>query len=371
MLETCDACARRSRLVGVLAGHLEHKRADRVRIREVLALPDDALIEALGGTLAPQLAAEHEEADPDDLRAAWRAADVTSVCRHEPEYPPGLHDLTDAPAVLHVHGDAERLAELTGAGVPAVAIVGARRASATGLELAADLGRGLAVAGVTVVSGMALGIDSAAHRGALDAPRPLTVAVLACGPETAYPAGRRRLHAELAERALVVSELPPGTSAFRWAFPARNRIIAALSEMTVVVEAARRSGSLITADLAADLGREIGAVPGSPLAWHSGGANALLRDGAHVIRDARDVLDDVLGPVAEEEATGSRALAAPAGLPVGLREALERVARGEDTAAALAAHTGDPGGALAALTELELLGLVERRAGGRYVACAR
>lgn len=369
-MRACDDCARRSRLVGVLAGHLERRRVDRVRIREVLALPDEALIDALGGALAPEITAAHEAADPDALRTAWAAAGVTSVCRHEAAYPPGLHDLADAPAVLHVHGAPERLSVLTGDGVPAVAVVGARRASATGLELAAELGRGLAVCGVTVVSGMALGIDSAAHRGALDGPSPTTVAVLARGPEQAYPASRRRLHAELAERALVVSELPPGTTAFRWAFPARNRLIAALARMTVVVEAAERSGSLITADLAADLGREIGAVPGSPLAWHSGGANALLRDGAHVVRHARDVLDDVVGPTADA-LLEAQAPPTPAGLPPGLRDALERVARGADTAAALAAGTGDPGGALAALTELELLGLVERRAGGRYVPCSR
>ncbi len=147
---------------------------------------------------------------------------------------------------------------------------------------------------MTVVSGMALGIDSAAHEGALEGGA-RTVAVLACGPEYAYPPRRRPLHGALVEQALVISELPPGTTPYRWAFPARNRIIAALAEMTVVVEAAERSGSLITAEIALDLGREVGAVPGAPAAWHSAGANALLRDGARVVRSALDVIDDVVG----------------------------------------------------------------------------
>jgi DNA processing protein len=363
----CDGCARRSRLIGRLAGHLEQRRADRVRIREVLALPDERLIEALGGLLAGRIAAEHAATDPDAVRAAWSAAGTTAVCRHAGAYPAGLADLADAPAVLHVHGDPQHLDRLTGAHVPAVAVVGARRASADGLEIAAQLGRGLAAAGVSVVSGMALGIDSAAHRGALEAPGARTVAVLACGPEIAYPASRRRLHAELADRALVVSELPPGTPAYRWAFPARNRLIAALAGMTVVVEAAERSGSLITADLAADLGRDIGAVPGSPSAWHAGGTNALLRDGAHVVRGARDVLDDVLGPRPAEAAAGPGA-----GLELedDLRALAQAVARGHGTIASLVAAGTAPAAALAGLTELELLGVLERRPGGRYVVRA-
>jgi DNA processing protein len=195
--------------------------------------------------------------------------------------------------------------------------------------------------------------------------------VLGCGPEQAYPASRRRLHAELADRALVVSELPPGTPAFRWAFPARNRLIAALAGMTVVVEAAERSGSLITAELAADLGRDLGAVPGSPASWHSAGTNALLRDGAHVIRDARDVLDDVLGVMPAAPGPGLETDSAIGRVPADLRELYAAVASGVDTASALIPRAGDPGEVLAALTELELLGAIARRPGGRYVATAR
>src|SRR6185312_15363204 len=123
-----------------------------------------------------------------------------------------------------------------------------------------ELGRDLAAAGMVVVSGMAFGIDACAHRGALESGR--TVAVLGCGADVAYPATHRSLWRRLQERGLVLSELPPGTGAWRWAFPARNRIMAALAAMTVIVEGEERSGSLITADLAADLGRDLGAVPG-------------------------------------------------------------------------------------------------------------
>ncbi len=173
-------------------------------------------------------------------------------------------------------------------------VVGARRASSYGREIARELGRELAAAGFLVVSGLAFGIDACAHRGALDAG--LTVAVLGCGADVAYPAAHRSLWRRISEQGLVLSELPPGTGAWRWTFPARNRIMAALAGMTVVVEAAQRSGSLITADLAADLGRDLGAVPGPVNSRASAGANDLLAGGACLIRDAQDVLDAMLGP---------------------------------------------------------------------------
>ncbi len=365
----CDRCLRRSWLVAHLAAYLERLRADRGRIREVLALPDERLIGALAGRHGDAVADEWRALDVAALRRSWRAAGVTSICRHEPEYPSGLHDLGDPPAVLHVAGDAARLARLLASdGRPAVAVVGARRATADGRATARALGRGLSAAGVTVVSGMAMGIDAAVHEGALEGGA-ATVAVLACGPEHAYPASRAPLHAELVGRALVVAELPPGTAPFRWAFPARNRIIAALAEMTIVIEAAERSGSLITAEIAMDLGREVGATPGAPSAWHSAGANALLRDGARFVRDATDVLDDVLG--AGEADVARAAEFAAAGLSPEQRRILEDLDRGCDTPGALAAARRDVGTVLAALTELELLGHVVRHPGGRYARSGR
>ena len=173
-------------------------------------------------------------------------------------------------------------------------VVGARRASSYGREVARELARELAAAGQVVVSGLAFGIDACAHRGALEGGG-LTVAVLGCGADVSYPAAHRSLWRRVGELGLVLSELPPGTGAWRWTFPARNRIMAALAGMTVVVEAAERSGSLITADLAADLGRDLGAVPGPVGSRLSAGPNHLLAGGACVVRDAQDVLDAMLG----------------------------------------------------------------------------
>ena len=180
-------------------------------------------------------------ARPSSARDCRRPAGTT------PAYPARLRDLDDAPAALFVAGGVARLEALAGAdleqGPRAVAVVGTRRASADGLEVARALGRGLAAAGVTVVSGMALGVDSAAHAGALESSG-RTVAVLAGGADVPYPPSKARLHQLIGERGCVVGELPPGFVAMRWCFPARNRIIAALAHMTIVVEAARRSGSL-------------------------------------------------------------------------------------------------------------------------------
>ncbi len=196
LMDVCDACARRSWLVGRLAGHLEKRRGEREVIREVLALPDDQLIVALGGLLAGGIAAEYAAVGADDLRARWTAGGSHAICRHSPRYPARLHDLSDGPAVLHVRGELARVEALLAA--PAVAIVGARKASEDGRELARSLGRGLSAAGVTVVSGMALGIDAAAHEGAIDAGAN-SIAVLACGPEIAYPRSRASA-APLADR---------------------------------------------------------------------------------------------------------------------------------------------------------------------------
>jgi DNA processing protein len=156
------------------------------------------------------------------------------------------------------------------------------------------LGRGLGSAGLAVVSGLALGIDATAHRGCLDGAG-LPVAILACSPEFAYPSRHRRLHERVSRAGVVLSELPPGTAAHRWSFPARNRIMAGLAAMTVVVEAAEPSGSLITAEFARDLGRPVAAVPGRITARMARGTNGLLRDGAIPVTGTEDVLDELFG----------------------------------------------------------------------------
>jgi DNA processing protein len=358
----CGACLSRTWLIARLAGSIEIARHQRRRLREILALPDEELIAAVGGVRASTVAEELERLDIDALREAVERARLEAICRHDARYPARLRDLLDAPVALFVAGGAARLAQLAGGaledGPRAVAVVGTRRASADGLEVGASLGRGLAAAEVTVVSGMALGVDSAAHAGAVTTTG-RTVAVLAGGADVPYPPTKARLYERIVERGCVVSELPPGFVAMRWCFPARNRIIAALGHMTVVVEAARRSGSLITAEIAIDLGREVGAVPGPVTAWRSAGTNALLRDGATLIRDAGDALDMAVGVDRHEPSLLH--------LEPRLRALLGAVADGRDTLAALTSAAADVGPTLAGLTELELLGHLRRAPGGRYV----
>jgi DNA processing protein len=363
----CDACLRRTWLVARLAGAIEIARHEKRVLRELLALRDDELIAALGDAAGGDVAAEFEGADPAAVRAAADAAGLAAICRHDEGYPGALSALRDRPAVLFVAAREDpigRLARLVGAregeAPPTVSIVGARRASPEGLEIARALARSVTAAGVTVVSGMALGIDSAAHAGALDCGAG-TVAILASAADVPYPSSKRSLYRGILETGCVISEMPPGFKPFRWCFPARNRTIAALGRMTVVVEAAERSGSLITAEVAADLGRDVGAIPGSITSWRAKGTNALLHDGAVLVRDTDDVLDAVLGP--------DRLLRADpgAGLPPRLASLMRAVSGGRDTLAALAGTPDQAQSTLAALTELELQGRLSRAAGGRYI----
>ncbi len=203
----------------------------------------------------------------------------------EPAYPELLARLDDAPPALAVLGNPALLS------ARAVAVVGSRNASANGQRLAGLLATDLAAAGLPVVSGLARGIDAAAHRGALASGT--TIGCIAGGIDIAYPAENAKLQDEIAQRGALVAEAPPGTSPQARHFPRRNRIIAGLSLGVVVVEAAPRSGSLITARLATEAGREVFAVPGSPLDPRSRGANGLIRDGAILVESAQDVLDSL------------------------------------------------------------------------------
>jgi DNA processing protein len=367
----CDACLRRTWLVARLAGAIEIARHERRVLRELLALSDESLIAALGDAAGGDVAAEFDDADPAAMRTAAEAAGLAAVCRHDGAYPASLGDLRDRPAVLFVAAAEDPLARLvalvgdtTSDAPPTVSIVGARRASPDGLEVARALSAGITSAGIAVVSGMALGIDSAAHAGALDAGGG-TVAVLASGADIPYPASKAPLYRRILDRGCVISEMPPGTAPRRWCFPARNRTIAALGRMTVVVEAAERSGSLITAEVAADLGRDVGAIPGPITSWRAKGTNALLHDGAVLVRAPDDVLDAVVGldrPPNDD---------AGAGLPPRLASIMRAVSGGRDTLAALAGTPDQAQTMLAALTELELQGRLRRVAGGRYVVVPR
>jgi DNA processing protein len=290
----CPECLRRSWLLALLAPYMEKTSGEAPGrgISELLGFCNEDLVQRVASREGPRLLARVAAMSERRLREELAAAQSWACCHHEQLYPDALRDAPNAPWALIGRGEAALLEDLTASDT--VTVVGARRASTYGREVARNLGRELAEAGIVVVSGLAFGVDACAHRGALEAGR--TFAVLGCGPDVAYPASHRSLWRRICERGLVLSELPPGAGAWRWTFPARNRIMAALGGMTVVVEAAERSGSLITAEIAADLGRDLGAVPGPVTSRSSAGPNSLLAGGAHVIRGAQDVLDAMLGP---------------------------------------------------------------------------
>jgi len=276
---------------------------------------------------------------------------VSLVGRDEPAYPSHLREIFDPPPVLYARGRLE-----AHEGDVSVAIVGSRAATASGRALARGMGRDLAAAGATVVSGLARGIDTAAHRGALDAAG-RTVAVLGSGLDRIYPPENEALAAAIAERGALVSEFPLGAIPHPANFPRRNRIIAGWSRAVVVVEAAERSGALVTARAALDEGREVLAVPGHPSQAASAGCNQLIRDGAALVRGAADVAQEIGLPlqVAQEGPPGDHVLAA---LRDDAPSSLEELARrsGLETPALLVR-----------LTELELADKVRRLPGALFV----
>jgi DNA processing protein len=356
----CEDCLRRSWLVARLGAQFDFARRRGRDLPLVFDLSDERLIAAVAGAVGTEVKREYDGFDAGAAAERCLAAGVQTVCRCDPAYPARLARAPGAPAVLHVVGGRERLGALLAA--DCVSIVGARRGSAYGLEVARSLGRGLGAAGLTVISGMALGIDSAAHAGVLEV-QGATIAVLPAGAERPYPASKRALYRRIVASGVAVSELPPGGESRRWGFPARNRIIAGVSAMTVVVEAGERSGSLITATVAEDLGRLLGAVPGRVTSGLSTGTNELLARGARVVRGPADVLDALFG-------AGVRAVPERgAGEPVRaeLRDLLDAIGAGCDTLGALVGSGRAVEPTLTALAELELVGHIGREAGGRYV----
>ncbi len=357
--DACPDCLRRSWLLASLGPYIERiaTGSPGSRSPELLRLCNEDLVAVAAPKVAAQLLARVAALSERQLAEELRAARCWACCRHGDLYPASLRDAADAPWALIGRGDPRLLDGLEPFG--AVTVVGARRATSYGREVARELGRELAAAGMIVVSGLAFGIDACAHRGALDAGR--TIAVLGCGADTAYPAAHRALWRRIGEEGLIISEFPPGAAPWRWTFPARNRIMAALAGMTVVVEAAARSGSLITADLAADLGRDLGAVPGPVNSRASAGPNNLLAGGACVVRDTQDILDAMLGP-------GAKLIErAGAALDPGLAAVLSAVEMGEGGCDGVAAAIGLSGpDAAAALARLELLGYVTCSAMGAY-----
>ncbi|HWM89485.1 MAG TPA: DNA-processing protein DprA [Thermoanaerobaculia bacterium] len=291
------------------------------------------------------------------------------VLAGEPAYPAALRHLSLPPPVLTVRGELPP-------GI-SVAIVGSRKADPYGREVAELFARALAAAGMPVVSGFARGVDAAAHRGALSAPEGRTVAVLGCGLGVDYPVGHAALGKEISERGALLSEFPCGAGPRAWHFPVRNRVIAALSAGTLVVQAAPRSGSLVTARHALDLGRHVWAVPGRIFDDRSIGPNALIRDGAALVQHPREILEEILGvSVVAGAAGGTGALPLfdsipepepepPPGLAGQVFSALPSgSSRAPEEVAAAVGLPVDQ--VLGALLELELEGLVKRIAGGVY-----
>jgi DNA processing protein len=370
-LSACDGCIRRSALLGFLVPFIERSLDERRKLPDLLSLADEDLVAAVCGGRRGEADRMLERFDGASAREAATSAGMHACCRHDPSFPFSRLGGSDAPRLVYLRGDAGMLERVRDE--PAVAVVGSRRASAYGLEVARSIGRELAACGVVVVSGMALGVDSAAHEGALDGGGP-SLAVLAGGADVPYPRTKLSLYRRLCREGVVLSELPPGCRPRRWCFPARNRIMAALAEMTVVVEGRADSGSLITAGFAADLGREVGAVPGQVTSPLASGPNALLADGACVVRSASDVLDALYGAGAGERMRGAASADRRERLEPRLAAVLAAVEAGPGTVDAIvgsAAASGvSTGEALAALGELELLGLVRRTSAGAYIRCA-
>jgi DNA processing protein len=319
-----------------------------------------ALLRAVPEPLARVLAAPPEASIQSTIDATehWLAASPQHalISLADAEYPPLLLATPDPPPVLFAVGGIELLQR------PALAVVGSRNATQQGVANAEAFAAALARAGLTIVSGLALGIDAAAHRGALDAEGDAaTIAVVGTGVDAVYPASNRALTQRIRSEGLVISEFPLRTPAIAHNFPRRNRIIAGLARGVLVVEAALRSGSLITARLAADAGRDVFAIPGSIHSPLAKGCHRLIREGAKLVETAQDIAED-LG--LERAAAPTLPAPAAAGPQAGLLALLGHDPVDLDT---LAERTGRCAAALAAdLLELELAQDVGRLPGNRY-----
>ncbi len=325
----------------------------------VLATPAATLRELAGAAVAqalstpPPLYAERLAA-----AQAWRAAsaDHHVLILGDPAWPPTLLQTADPPLLLYVRGDLSALSR------PSLAIVGSRQATAQGKDNARAFAQALGEQGYVVVSGLAQGIDAAAHEGALAGPAG-TIAVVGTGLDRCYPPRHAELAARIAAHGAVVSEYAPGTPPLPEHFPQRNRIIAALTQGTLVVEAALRSGSLITARLASEAGREVFAIPGSIHAPQAKGCHALIQQGAKLVESAEDILEELLGPAAPRQAV----LPLDATQDTPTDPLLDALGPDPVTLDALQARTGWPTPELLAkLLDFELAGQVARLPGGLY-----
>ena len=326
-----------------------------------------AVLREIAGMAAAQALAGTPPAYAERLAAtqAWLAGgpDRHTLTLGDSTFPPALLQTADPPLLLYVQGDAARLAQ------PSLAVVGSRHPTAQGIENARAFAAALGGQGIVVVSGLALGIDAAAHEGALSAAAG-TVAVVGTGLDRVYPARHRDLAHRIAAHGALVSEFAPGTPPLPENFPQRNRIIAGLSQGTLVVEAALQSGSLITARLALEAGREVFAMPGSIHAPQSKGCHALLKQGAKLVETAQDIIEELRGPLFGQRSEPSNRAVQPAGTSAPAPPAdplLEALGHDPVTMDALISRTGWPAQDLSArLMTLELDGQVARLPGGLY-----
>ena len=371
------------KLVPGLGTRTSGKLLDRFRTPQAIFRASRTELEAAGvnGAVAQSIASGITFEDAAAQHDKMAEAEAVVITMGDPRYPQLLREIFDPPVLLFARGRVELLQSL------AVAVVGTRRPTPYGLAVAERLAGDLAHAGLTISSGMARGVDSAAHKGTLAAGGD-TIAVLGCGVDVVYPSENRRLAAELAVKGLIISEFPMGAIAFPQNFPIRNRIISGISLGVLVVEGAQYSGSAITAKLAMDQGREVFAVPGNitnKLAW---GPNLLIKQGAKLVQDWNDVVSELPAVsrrhlidkgrqkiLAGEGASAGSEAASLLGDPV---SELGNVARRllESLQVDVAVHLDDllekiedtsPSELIAALFELEMLGLVKQLPGKNFV----
>jgi len=326
-----------------------------------------ALTKVVGDTLARTLAAAPQRDIEQSIEHThhWLAQDPKRflLTLADADYPSALLATTDPPPVLYGIGNRALLA------TPLLAIVGARASSTQGERNASAFAQSLARAGLTIVSGMARGIDAAAHQGALNAQAPTsTIAIVGTGADRVYPTSNRNLYQAICEQGLLLSEYALGTPPLAHHFPRRNRILAGLSQGVLVVEAAQRSGSLISARLAAELGREVFAIPGSIHSPLARGCHQLIRDGAKLVESAQDILEELRFSPTQTAASTTRGAHAPAlALPPALSKVLQALGHDPIDTDTLCERTGmDAGSLSASLLELELAHHIERLPGNRY-----
>jgi DNA processing protein len=321
----------------------------RVGLGDRLRADDPHLLE-----LARSLISRAETA-----RAAAARRGIQVIAWNEPAFPAALLTLTDLPPALWFRGRLDALDDV------AVAIVGSRAASAVAIETASQIAADLASRGITVVSGLARGVDSAAHRGAMQTGR--TAAVLGSGVDRMYPPEHESLAAQIVGSGVVISEYPPGMPPLPHHFPQRNRLISGLSRAVVVIEANEKSGSLITAACALEQGRDVMAVPGNVLSGRSRGAHALIRDGAKIVEHADDIVDELWPQATSPASAQSEVSTRPSGVSVD--PILRRMEAGQaydvDGLSALSGLASVK--LLSRLIDLELQGRVRRVGGGRFM----